>query len=78
MQRAVRNSNRLLPVNPSADQGDYLRLARDSGEIRLLRILAGYRHCFAHAKAIYRQLRIENVDAFNFRIADQPRVIGGA
>jgi hypothetical protein len=77
VQRAVRNSNRLLPVNPSADQGDYLRFARDSGEIRLLRVLAGYRHCFAHAKAIYRQLRIENADTFNFRIADQPGVIGG-
>jgi hypothetical protein len=32
---------------------------RESGEIRLLRVLAGYRHFSAHAEVIQRQLKTD-------------------
>src|ERR1035437_8471460 len=35
----------------------YIQVGRDSGETRLLRFLAGYRHFFAHAKAINEMVR---------------------
>jgi hypothetical protein len=35
----------------------YIQVGRDSGETRLLRFLAGYRHFSAHAKAINEMVR---------------------
>lgn len=44
------------PSNSRFLQVGCSRVARDSGGIRLLRVLAGYRHFSAHAKAILHQL----------------------